>query len=117
MLERIRRPWRRQMNADKFKSALLELYASDAEMRPALDAIGVNPEMLRNPEFDLRSFLSNRNFMVAMTKATHSAEGRALLAKARELKPGSDDLVRTTDELVKRFGSKLIESLLRSIPS
>ena len=43
-------------------------------------------------------------------------EGQELLAKASTLEPGSEEMRLISADLMKRFGSKHLEHLLRSIP-
>ncbi len=123
MLERLKHLWRLfmaapagPMTAKNFKTTLSKLSETDPATRDMLAGIGISPEMLRQPDFDPRKFLLNRNLTMALQKAFLSEEGGALLAKAGELAPDSEELGRVHAELLKRFGSPQIEKFLRSMP-
>jgi len=104
------------MTADSFKAALLKLHQSDPATRDLFSSIGLDPAMLRQPDFDLRSFFIGQSLKIAIENALESEEGQELLAKAEGLEPGTEEMGRLHTDLIKRFGPPRLENLLRSMP-
>lgn len=104
------------MTAEGFKATLLKLSRTDPATRDTLTKIGISPEILGQPDFDLRTFLQNQNVKTAIERALETEEGRGLLAEAEKFEPGSAEVRHVYDNLIERFGSPSVENLLRSMP-
>jgi hypothetical protein len=68
------------MTVDSFKAALLKPHQSDPATRDLLTSICLDPALLGQPDFDLRSFFIGQSLKMAIENALASEEGQELLA-------------------------------------
>ncbi|MGO8867025.1 MAG: hypothetical protein ACLQME_11035 [Alphaproteobacteria bacterium] len=123
LLDRLKHAWRlfiaapaEPFTAKNFKATLSRLSQTDPPTREMLAGFGITPEMFKQPDFDPRRHIMNLNLITALKNAMVSEEGKALLVKAGQLAPDSEELRQLHSILMKRFGSAQIEKFFRSMP-
>jgi hypothetical protein len=116
MLAQMIKAWRLIMSspsspitAKNLKETLRKRYKFDEDTRNLLDDFEISPDRLAEPDFDLQTYLMNRNLKIALEKAIETEEGRGLLSEAGRHEPGSPELKHLHGVLLEQFGDPRID--------